>query len=188
MSILAQFYFLFPWIQTESGNYNVIMYLARGFWLQDFSSMLKMDFPTLQALGKNDVQEISILFQMLLWIMMAVWIMSILILILTLLRKETRWLLPAMNVLAVIPNYFWTVSVSWTGDALPVIHLLYPMSLIFLNGIWLVAEKMAEAWMRRPEIRKRRMRGDACIKKNGNGGSIFREDTRGFIIRCCGRI
>ena len=145
MSILAQFYFLFPWIQTESGNYNVIMYLARGFWLQDFSSMLKMDFPTLQALGKNDVQEISILFQMLLWIMMAVWIMSILILILTLLRKETRWLLP-MNVLAVIPNYFWTVSVSWTGDALPVIHLLYPMSLIFLNGIWLVAEKMAEAW------------------------------------------
>ena len=39
--------------------------------------MLKMDFPTLQALGKNDVQEISILFQMLLWIMMAVWIMSI---------------------------------------------------------------------------------------------------------------
>ena len=143
MSILAQLYFLFPWIQTESGNYNVIMYLARGFWLQDFSSMLKMDFPMLQALGKNDVQEISILFQMLLWIMMAVWIMSILILILTLLRKETRWLLPAMNVLAVIPNYFWTVSVSWTGDALPVIHLLYPMSLIFLNGIWLVAEKMA---------------------------------------------
>ena len=68
--------------------------------------MLKMDFPTLQALGKNDVQEISILFQMLLWIMMAVWIMSILILILTLLRKETRWLLPAMNVLAVIPRSF----------------------------------------------------------------------------------
>ena len=59
MSILAQFYFLFPWIQTESGNYNVIMYLARGFWLQDFSSMLRMDFPALKVLEERGLINLT---------------------------------------------------------------------------------------------------------------------------------
>lgn len=146
VGVLSQIYFLFPWIQTENGNYNVVMYLARAFWLDDFSGMLKADFLGLQWLEKNAFQEVAILFGLLLWIMMAVWGMSVLILVLTLLGRQVRWLLPVMNVITIIPNYFWTVSVSWTGDTLPVILLLYPMSLIFLNGIWLVAEKMAEAW------------------------------------------
>ena len=62
------------------------------------------------------------------------------------------------------------------------------MSLIFLNGIWLVAEKMAEAWDEAARNKKEEDERRRLYKKNGNGGSIFREDTRGFIIRCCGRI
>lgn len=146
MSIFSQVYFLFPWIRTENGNYNAVMYLARAFWRNDFSGMLRADFPGIRLLERNDVQGIVILFRLMLWIMLAVWLMSILILVLTILGKQIRWLLPVMNVTAIIPNYFWTVSVSWTEDILPVILLLYPMSLILLNGIWLVAEKMAEAW------------------------------------------
>ena len=40
-------------------------------------------------------------------------------------------------------------------------------------------------------VRKRedgRWEGRIVIGHKENGGSIFREDTRGFIIRCCGRI
>ena len=72
VSVLSQIYFLFPWIQTENGNYNGIMYLARAFWLDDFSGMLKADFSGLQWLEKNALQEVAILFGLMLWIMMAV--------------------------------------------------------------------------------------------------------------------